>query len=92
VRIIFDDVSELNRWIEKFVREDRHVIYVTKNKEIVIVPKVSTKPVILVYAKLGSEGVTDVMKVIPDSVERFIIKSFDWKDDSPVGARMDFLE
>lgn len=86
MRIVFDNIDEFKNWILEFVREDRHVVYVTKRKEVIIVPKVSTRPVILAYAKFTSDEIADVMAVIPETITRFTIRSFDWKDDSPVGS------
>jgi len=84
MRLVFEDVNEFKRWIETFVREDRHVIYTTNKKEVIILPKVSTQPVVSAYIKLGS--MDDIVNVLPINVPMFHVKYFDWKDDTPVGT------
>ncbi len=84
MRLVFEDMEEFKRWVEAFVREDRHVIYTTSKKEVIILPKVSTQPIVSAYIKLSTTD--DVASVLPTNVPIFHVKSFDWKDDAPVGT------
>lgn len=87
MRVVFTDLEEFKKWITAFVREDRHVVYLTKFKEVIIVPRVSTRPIISAYMKVErDEDVTDIIETIPNEVTMFVVKSFDWKDDVPVGV------
>lgn len=87
MRVIFTEIDEFKKWIDTFVREDRHVVYLTKYREIIVTPKVSTKPIILAYMKMNEDAeVSDVINHLPEGVIVFGVKSFDWKDDTPIGA------
>jgi len=85
VRVVFDDIREFIEWIATFVRDDRHVAYITSKHEVIVVPKVSTKPLVMTYIKE-----TDIAPILQAFEERnvttFKVKSFDWKDDTPVGS------
>lgn len=82
MRIVFEDISEFKNWINEFVKPGKHSIYITKSNEVVIVPRVSTNPIIYAYMKLSGEISGDLL---PEEVPKYRIKSFDWKDDVPIG-------
>ena len=78
-RIEFDFLKQAETWIQKRVIKSNKEYegYITKNNELILLPKKSTKP--LLYCYVSFADIKDVTELFKDSsIDIFKCSSFDW--------------
>lgn len=90
VRHVFDETEEFINWISENVTKEKYKAYQTKEKEIILVPKKSTRPLEYAYMKFSEDK--DLKSVIEKLTSKGLrvwrLKAEEWADDRPVGVKL----
>jgi hypothetical protein len=89
MRVCFEKIDELEKWINDFVTADRYVAYLTSFSELVFVPLRSTRPLIYGYYVFATEEEKKKMIDFLNSkgVRIYNLKSLDWDETKFPGVR-----
>jgi len=87
-RVVFASVDQFKAWMKKKVTPERYEAYITKNDEVILVPKRSTPPVLYGYYEANDEEALNSVKSLLEEagLTVFNIQSFEWKSDWPPGV------
>lgn len=89
VRHIFDETQEFIDWISENVTKEKYKAYQTKEKEIILVPKKSTRPLEYAYMKFSEQKDLEsvIKKLTSKGLRVWSLKAEEWDDQKPVGIR-----
>lgn len=87
-RIIFTNPEQLIEWVKAFCSADKYVGYTTAEKELIIEPIKSTRP--LRYAYYKGEDTDEIAKKLSEKYQMkvFQIKNYEWDMEKSVGVRV----
>lgn len=87
-RLEFGSKNGFFRWINNRMDPNKYECYMTEDKEIILVPKKSTRPVVYAYLKCKTrEDFKDVLTGLKHlKVMMYGIKKFEWKPDASIGT------
>ena len=90
-RLVFGVLAEFESWIRDFAKPNRYVAYITNEKEILLVPLRSTRPILYAYYK--GEETTNIKKTLDSlGIKYYNVNSIEWADDRPVGFKWKEIE
>jgi len=94
MRIVFDNPLEFGGWMEKFAMPEKYAMYETKEKELVLAPIKSTRPLYFAYRKCESDIELGMLKAIATKrkLSIFAVQDVEWADDRPVGMKFNVNE
>jgi hypothetical protein len=89
MRLYFEQLEELTKWIGDFVTSERYVAYLTSYKELIFVPLRSTRPLVYGYYVFAKdEEKKEVEELLKSKgVRTYNIKSLDWDETKFPGVR-----
>jgi hypothetical protein len=82
-------VNEFISWIKEYVTEERYKAYMTREKEIILIPRRSTRPLEYAYMKFDKdEKLKKVIEALTaKNIRVWTLKAEEWDDQKPVGVR-----
>jgi len=88
-RLVFGNKDQMLRWMRMRVDPERYDLYVTDEREFILVPRKSTQPIMFGYFKLTDEDVEQFAGEIKAlSVPVFRVKGFEWDTRKAVGIKI----
>jgi hypothetical protein len=85
-RLEFATKEEFIRWVRSRMDPTRYECYATTAKELILVPTVSTRPIVYAYFKAYTVDDYNAAKeaVEARAVSIYTVGSFEWRDDDRV--------
>ena len=93
-RKVFESISDIKEWAKAFATPERYIVNITRDKEIIIEPTKSTRPLTYCYYKVGygeeeEKHSSEFLKYLKD--RGFVIlrlKAYEWDVDKMVGVKV----
>jgi hypothetical protein len=82
MRLYFEKLEELTKWIDDFVIPERYVAYLTSYKELIFVPLRSTRPLVYGYYVFATDEEKKKIEELLKSkgIRLYNLKSLDWDE------------
>ncbi|MHC4750075.1 MAG: hypothetical protein ACYTFW_09400 [Planctomycetota bacterium] len=86
-RLVFWNEEDFVKWIENRMAPAKYECYFTQVGELILVPTVSTRPIMYAYfmAPTMSVGTTIAELIEHRGVPVYRVKSFEWREEDRVG-------
>jgi len=93
VRYVFNEKKEFLRWISDNVTKEKYQAYLTENREVILVPTRSTRPLEYAYFRCTDSDIEDdvVEKLAKIELKIYNVKSVEWADDRAPGVRVSLM-
>lgn len=85
-RITFEEIGQFKKWIEDNVTKEKYEAYITPKKEVVLMPRKSTRPLKYGYAILTSEGIKEIQRFLGEKGVKIYFAKVDWDETKAPGA------
>ena len=85
-RIEFTSKDEIKKWVSARMDPAKYECYLTASKEVILVPMVSTRPIMYVYFQSYSgDDLQEVRDLITSrGVHVYVVSNFEWRDDDRI--------
>jgi len=93
-RFVFDQQKEFERWISENATADKYGVYISGDREILMYPLKTSRPLTYAYYKAVSDEEIKNFKesFISAGYKLYEVKAIEWCDDRPVGVKFTVSE
>jgi hypothetical protein len=85
-RLVFETIDQFKKWIDDNVTKEKYEAYITPKKEVVLVPRKSTRPLKYGYAILTSEGTREIQRLLGEKGIKIYYAKVEWDETKTPGA------